>query len=128
MDKELLGHNDVGVLVLEAMDTERFTVMSHVWYALNMTKIKEGELLSFIVEVVAIHGLEEPDVEEGIGVQKAAYHSAKRRHITSKTSQKIPSKLSMDVVKEVADANQVARNKVLEHKFLCQARICLCHH
>ena len=91
----------MGVLVLEAIDTKQFTVMSHVWYALNRTKIKGGELLSSLMEVVANHKTLEQDIDGGVGVQKIAYHNTKRCPRTSNTSHKIPSKLSLDVVKEV---------------------------
>ena len=50
-------------LILKTIDIEQFIVMSHIWFALNKTKTKEGDLLSFLVEAIAIQRSKEHDVD-----------------------------------------------------------------
>lgn len=66
-------------------------MMSRVRYALNKTKIKGGDFISSLLDEAAINRIEKHDEDKGVGVQKVAYHSAKRRCKTSKTFQKLPS-------------------------------------
>jgi hypothetical protein len=69
MDKKLLKiqwcvHSSIGDYQHRAIHIGQFIVMSHIWFALNKTKIKRGDLLLSLVEAIGIQRTEEHDVDE----------------------------------------------------------------
>lgn len=65
---------------MKTIDIEQFIVMSHIWFALNKTKIKEEDLLSFLVEAMAIQRSEEHDVD-GVARCRRLHNIAQRGFI-----------------------------------------------